>query len=128
MLLDQNGIFSEQQAISATAASTNVVDLKAGGNTARGALYFAAVVDAKFTGTTGTLTLSLQTANNSNFSDAVTLFSAPFDMSLLGVDGQLLCSVPMPQGLKRYVRVYYTVSDVSGGKISAFVTDGAESR
>ncbi len=128
MLLDQNGIFSEGQSISASAASTNVVDLGAAGNTARGAMYFTAEVDAKFTGTTGTLTVALQTANNSNFSDAVTLVSAPFDMTLLGVDGQLLCSVALPLGLKRYLRVYYTVSDVSGGKISAFLTDGVESR
>lgn len=128
MLLDQNCIFSEQQALSATAASTNVVDLKAGGNAARGALYFAAVADKKFTGTDGTLTLALQTADAENFSDAVTLFSAPFGMSLLGTDGQLLCCVPLPNGLKRYLRVYYTVADVSGGKVTAFLTDGAETK
>ena len=56
------------------------------------------------------------------------LAGATFGASLLGTAGQILCAVPMPQGVKRYVHAYYTVSNVSGGKITCCLTDGVEQK
>ena len=120
-------MLSEAQALSATAPSTNVIDLSAAGNVAPGSLYFVAEVAAAFTGE-GSLKIALQTSDTSAFTNPVELAGATFSASLLGAAGQVLCAVPMPIGLKRYVRAYYTVSSVSGGKITCFLTDGVEQK
>ncbi len=127
MLLDENAILSDAQAISATGPSTQVMDLTAPGNVAPGSLYFVAQVAAAFTGD-GSVKVALQTADTSAFTNPVELAGATFGASLLGTAGQILCAVPMPQGVKRYVRAYYTVSNVSGGKITCFLTDGVEQK
>lgn len=127
MLLDQNAVFSEEQSLSASAASTNIMDLTAAGNTVPAGAYFMVTLPTKFTGT-GTLTIALQTDSAQAFSSAVTLFSVAFTQAALGTDGAKLCAIPLPAGLKRYLRVYYTISGVSGGKVSAFITDGIESK
>lgn len=123
MLLDQNAVLSEEQAISATAPSTQTMDLTAAGNAVPGSLFFVARVAAAFTGE-GTLKIALQTAADSSFTNPVELVGATYGASLLGTKDQTLCAVPLPSGVKRYVRAYYTVSNVSGGKISCFITDG----
>ena len=127
MLLDQNAMLSQAQAVSATAASTNTIDLTAAGNAVPGSLFFVAQVDTAFTGE-GSLKIALQTSDSSAFSNATELLGTTYSASLLGTAGQLLCAVPVPAGLKRYVRAYYTVSSVSGGKLTCFLTDGVEQK
>ena len=123
MLLDQNAVLSDAQALSANAASTNVIDLTAKGECVPGSLFFAARTAVAFSGT-GNLGVALQTDDNSNFSNAVSLLSVSFPASLLAAAGQILCEVPLPKGLKRYVRAYYTVPNtLSGGSVSCFITD-----
>ena len=53
MLLDQNAVFSEKQAVTATAASTNVVDQGAAGNAVPGGLFAVCRTDEAFAGLTG---------------------------------------------------------------------------
>ena len=123
MLLDQNGVLSEKQAVTSTAASTNVVDLKAAGNFAPGALYVLGRVDVNFA-TLTSLKVALETAANENFSDATELASASFLAAALTANKQLL-AVAVPTGVKRYLRAKYTVtgSDATAGKVSCFLTD-----
>ncbi len=123
MLLDQNAVLSEEQAVSATAPSTQIMDLTAAGDAVPGSLFFVARVAAAFTGE-GTLKIALQTASDSAFTNPIELLGATYGASLLGTKDQTLCAVPLPAGVKRYVRAYYTVSNVSGGKLSCFITDG----
>lgn len=127
MLLDQNAMLSQAQAVSATAASSNTIDLTAAGNAVPGSLFFVAQVDTAFTGE-GSLKIALQTSDSSAFSNVTELLGTTYSASLLGTAGQLLCAVPVPAGLKRYVRAYYTVSSVSGGKLTCFLTDGVEQK
>lgn len=127
MLLDQNAMLSEAQSVSATAASTNIIDLKAAGDAVPGSLFFVAEVDTAFTGE-GSLKIALQTSDTSAFSSVTELVGTTYGASLLGTSGQTLCAVPVPAGLKRYVRAYYTVSSVSGGKLTCFLTDGVEQK
>ena len=123
MLLDQNGVLSEKQAVTTTAASTNTVDLTAAGNFVPGALFALCRVDVDFA-TLTSLTVSLETAANSNFSDATELASATFLAAALTAGKQLL-AVAIPVGVKRYLRAKYTVTGdaATAGKVSCFLTD-----
>lgn len=125
MLLDQNGVLSEQQAITTTAASTNTVDLKAAGNFVPGALFAVCRVDADFAGLTG-MKVALETAENENFSDAVELASASFLAAALTANKPLLAAA-VPAGVKRYLRAKYTVTGTAtAGKVTCFLTDAVD--
>lgn len=122
MLLDQNGVLSEKQAVTTTAASTNVVDLTAAGNFVPGAIFALCRVDVDFAGLTS-MKVALETAANSNFSDAVELASADFLAAALTANKSLL-AVAIPAGVKRYLRAKYTVTGTAtAGKVSCFLTD-----
>lgn len=126
MLLDQNAVFSDKQTITTTAASTNVVDLKAAGNVVPGGLFALCRVEANFAGLTS-LKVALETAANSNFSDAVELASASFLAADLLANKTLL-AVAVPAGVKRYLRAKYTVTGdaATAGKVSCFLTDALD--
>ena len=125
MLLDQNGVLSEKQAVTTTAASTNVVDLTAAGNFVPGALFALCRVDVDFAGLTS-MKVALETAANSNFSDAVELASADFLAAALTANKSLL-AVAIPAGVKRYLRAKYTVTGTAtAGKVSCFLTDAVD--
>ncbi|MBR4682839.1 MAG: hypothetical protein IKP06_06025 [Elusimicrobiaceae bacterium] len=125
MLLDQNGVFSEQQAVTTTAASTNTVDLTAAGNFAPGALFAVCRVDVNFAGLTG-MKVGVETSDTSNFSTVTELASASFLAADLTAGKQIL-AVAVPAGVKRYLRVKYTVTGTAtAGKVSCFLTDGLD--
>ena len=83
MLLDQNAMMSDKQAVTATAASANVIDLGAAGNAAPGALFAVCRVDEAFAGVSQ-LKVSLQTDDTEAFSAAEELLSATFETGDLG--------------------------------------------
>lgn len=121
MLLDQNAVFSDAQAVSATASSTHVVDQAAAGD-ARTGLYAVIQVDEAFSGVTQ-LTATLETDDKAEFSSAKALISVTVDAETL-TKGAVLLKAPVPAGARRYLRVNYTVSGSgSAGKVSAFLTD-----
>ena len=126
MLLDQNGVLSEKQAVTTTAASTNIIDCTAAGNVVPGGLFVVCRVDVAFA-TLTSLKVAFQTAANENFSDAVELASATFAVAALTKDKQLL-AVAVPAGVKRYLRAYYTVTGdaATAGKVSCFLTDAVD--
>ncbi len=122
MILDHENMFSEGQAITATAAATNIIDLGPGdAGPAEGASLFVAA-SAPFTGT-GTLFVTLQTADSLN--DAGALVS-PVDLLDYNIRNELLTAggklvgARLPHGLKRYVGLKYETSGVlADGVISA---------
>ena len=125
MLLDQNGVLSEKQAVTTTAASTNILDLKAAGNFVPGALFALCRVDVDFAGLTS-MKVALETSANSNFSDVTELASANFLAAALTADKQVL-AVAIPAGVKRYLRAKYTVTGTAtAGKVSFFLTDAVD--
>ncbi len=126
MLLDQNGVLSEKQAVTTTAASTNTVDLSAAGNFVPGALFVVCRVDVDFA-TLTSLKVALETDSNSNFSSAVELASASFLAAALTANKTLL-AVAVPAGVKRYLRAKYTVtgSAATAGKVTCFLTDAVD--
>ena len=125
MLLDQNGVLSEKQSVTTTAASTNTVDLTASGNFVPGALFALCRVDVDFAGLTG-MKIALETAAESNFSDGVELASASFLAAELTANKKVL-AVAIPAGVKRYLRAKYTVTGTAtAGKVSFFLTDSVD--
>lgn len=125
MLLDNTLVFSEEQAITASAASTNYIDQSAAGD-AYGALWLVAKVDVDFA-TLTSLTIGVQTDSASNFSSAVTLASTGAVAAASLTEGEYVCCFRLPADCKRYIRLYYTVggSNATAGKITAFLTAAA---
>ena len=121
MIIDKDFLFSEKQAVTASAASTNAIDMGAAGDAVGQELTIHAVVAVPFA-TLTSLTIKVQTsANNSDWSDVV--LSPAIAAASLTAGKDVFC-IRVPQGLKRYVRLYYAVtgSDATAGKITAFAS------
>lgn len=125
MIFDKTNMFSEAQAITATAASDNVIDLGLGdiGKSGAEAPWLYVKCDAAFT-LLDTLNIKLQTSVDSAFTSPIdTILSVtPARAALTLNSEQLLAKLPI--GCKRYVRLYYTVAGTNpdAGKITAGLT------
>ncbi len=121
MILDADLVFSNKQAVTATAASTNEIDLGAAGDAIGQELTIHVVVDTAFA-TLTSLTVSLETsADNSTWT---TVLSGPAIARASLTKGASIFCVRVPQGLSRYVRLKYTVggSNATAGKVTAFAS------
>jgi hypothetical protein len=121
MILDADLVFSNKQAVTATATSTNEIDLGAAGDAIGQELTIHVVVDTAFAALTS-LTVSLETsANNSTWT---TVLSGPAVPRASLTKGASIFCVRVPQGLSRYVRMKYTVggSNATAGKVTAFAS------
>lgn len=122
MILDETLIFSDAQAVTASAASEQVVNQGAKGD-ATNALWLVAYVEEDFAGASK-YELALETAADDAFSShKKELFKASFapaDMK----KGNTLFKVRLPVGAERYLRGNYTVTGTgTTGKVSLFLTD-----
>ena len=125
MLLDQNAMMSDKQAVAATAASENILDLGAASNAVPGALFAVCRTDEAFSGVTQ-VKVSLQTDDTADFSAAQELMAVTFALADLQSVKNLF-AVVLPNGAKRLLRAYYTVSGSgTAGKLSCFLTDGVD--
>ena len=129
MLLDQNTLFSDAQAVRSTTASTNTLDLTAAGNTVPGRLIVWAHADTAFTGATQ-MVAALQTSDQADFSTGVvSLASVTLSATQLADTGKNLFAVALPTGLKRYLRMYYTVTGtITAGAVSCGLADTTDVR
>jgi hypothetical protein len=137
-IMDRTGQFSDGQAITASAASTNNIDLGApatlpgpnGGMLVRDIgigteIPLVLSVTQSFNNLTS-LTISVQTDDNAAFSSPTTVYTSPaYTLAQLaaGAKGNLLPdSIPLGTN-ERYVRLFYTVAGTapSTGKITAAV-------
>ncbi len=134
MIFDQQSILSDAQAITATAASTNVIDL---GPIATGIVrdigkgtqtpLLIQVVEA-FNNLTS-LTVALQVDDNEAFSSAKTVWSEVVVLASLTA-GFVAIPEFIPRGTnERYMRLNYTVTGTAPttGKITAGITMGNQS-
>jgi hypothetical protein len=131
-ILDKFLQYSDKQAVTNTAVSTNVIDAGATKNPAIGRdlgagtpLYLFINVSQTFTGSgSAALTATLQdSANNSSFEDVASL--GPFTTAQLVAGSGFHVGLPIPT--RRYTRVKYTVSpgSMTAGILSAHIVDGA---
>jgi len=126
MILDEQGLFSDEQAVTDSAASDNII--KTNGDIGKGTpVPILIQVTEAFAGLTS-LTVSIQTDDAENFSNAVTLASSGAVPAASLTNGYRFPIKFLPSGIKKYLRLYYTVtgSNASAGKITAGITDGLQ--
>lgn len=122
MLLDNELVFSDSQAITATAASTNIVDLGGAGMGAGNSLEMLAHVEEAFNNLTS-LNVAVQSCAAENFGSGVVTHQK-FDILLADLTaGKQIDLGPLLNGALQYVRLYYTVTGTapSTGKITATI-------
>lgn len=143
MIFDRTALLSDAQAITTTAASTNVIDLGPPSTAPRHAAslrrnlgigacipFLIQVVETFTAAGAGTLTVALQTDDNEAFSSPTTVWTSPAIALADLVAGQNLGVVNyIPKGIndkgitERYFRLNYTVATgpMTAGKITAGV-------
>ncbi len=120
-IFDADLMFSDKQAVTATANSTNIIDcgqalLTTGLNGAMD-LYVAVIPTTDFTGT-GSIQISLAHCDTKTGTYA-TLVALP-DTAATSLDRVL---IPMPMVHKQFLKLVYTVTGtVADGKFSAGIT------
>ena len=132
MYIDKQLLMSDAQAVTSSAASTNVIDLGAHLGMDPGVtedLWLQVRVDTTATASgSATVTFALQTDDDEAFGSAVTLFSTSAIGKATLVAGYYPIRVRLPLGMKRYARVYYTVATgpLTAGKFDAWINSGAQ--
>lgn len=136
MILDNTLVLSDSQAVTATAGSTNVVDLGAPGTPygASAAVSFdigkgteipiTVLVTEAFNNLTS-LQVSIETDDNAAFSSAATVaLGPPVLLAALTLGAKLVFPAELPEGMnERYFRLKYTVVGTAPttGKLTAFI-------
>ncbi|MFQ6256115.1 Bbp16 family capsid cement protein [Yersinia enterocolitica] len=113
MILDKLLMFSEAQAVTATAASTDVIDLGPIKGTKRDIgvgepIEFWAMVNTTATAA-GAATLNVQLQTSTDNATWVTLFDSGSLALASLVAGKRILSTKVPQGVLKYLRVNYVV-------------------
>ncbi len=126
MILDEQGLFSNNQAITASCVSTNVLDL------GKREVSFGTPVDLLIQVTEDfnnltSLSVAVQTSLNEGFSTPVKLTEATIALANLK-KGEILPIQFLPKGNLGYMRLSYTVTGTAPtkGKVLAGLVDGAE--
>lgn len=126
MILDKQLEFSSEQAVTASAASTNVIDLGVARDIGVGEeLYIRIGVTETMddSGDDSTLTVSLQTDDNEAFNSASTVATLVVIPAVTAAGTEYFIKVPIAtlNAFERYIRLYYTTTggDLSAGKFDA---------
>jgi len=128
MILDNQAIFSSEQAVTADAASTNIIKFK--GEVAFGTPIeiFGEIVEAFKAAEVASIVVKVQTDTVENFASPTDLVSETLSAITLGTKFKLKY---LPKGNEGFVRLYYDVTFQSGvsaateGKITAGIVDGS---
>ncbi len=123
MIFDRHNMFSDKQAITATAASSFVIDSGPGAHKATTPPWLVVLVNG-YSGT-GSMQVEVQTCENASFgSNVKTIAIFPLDNPTLTTNGKAVaCSIP--QNAQRYLRLNYNVTGTisNGSIISGLVAD-----
>lgn len=115
MIVDRENAFSQSQALTGTAlvASTDTIDLSSVRQIGVGEdIYLVLNFEAAPGGTTPTITVALQTDDNSAFSSPATVITYMNAVTTPAASSQLVFPLPA-QGLERHVRLAYTQGGTS---------------
>lgn len=140
MILDQQNLLSDKQAITASAASTNVIDMQKAGQTYLGQqlkrnpgkepIPFFVSVNEAFNNLTS-LTIAIQTAADGDeaFASPTTVSSAVIPLAALKVGKKFPYDILPTELLNaRYLRINYTVTGTapSTGKVTSGVVGAVD--
>ncbi|MCG5241394.1 Bbp16 family capsid cement protein [Azospirillum doebereinerae] len=133
MIFDLQSLLSNAQAVTASAASTNLVDLKAHGTAfghaaplprdwGKGKKVPLLIQVVETFATLTSLTVSVQVDDNAAFSSPKTIATTPAVVAADLVAGRQFVIDAIPRGSdEQFLRLYYTVagSNATAGKITA---------
>lgn len=124
MIIDKRMQVSSSQALTATAASTDVIDLGSDRDIGPGrSMWLVVVAKTGLGGTSPTLAVSVETDDNSGFSSAATLLTGPTLAAAAFATGQIHV-LPMPMTNERYIRAKFTLGGTSPtATVDAWFTD-----
>ena len=124
MIFDKLLQFSANQALSATAASDNSVDLGASRPIGPGEpLWLVVVAKTGLAGTTPTMTVGVETDDNSSFSSAATQIVSGSLTDTTFPTGTIF-SMPWPMVNEQYARLKYTLGGTTPtATVDAFLTN-----
>lgn len=126
MLLDAQLLFSDGQAVTSTANSTNIIDTAAARDIAAGEdLWVVCVVTEAATASgSATVTFSIETDDNSGFSSPTAIYTTPAIGKATLSLGARAFSTKLPRYSERYLRVVYTVATgpLTAGKFTTGIT------
>jgi len=128
MILDEQAIFSDGQAVTVDAASENIIKLN--GEVAFGTpIELFTQIDESFkTAEVASITVKVQTDTVEAFSDATDIVSETLSAITKGTRAKLKF---LPKGNEGYMRLYYDitfktgVSAATAGKITSGICDGS---
>jgi hypothetical protein len=131
MILDAQNLFSDAQAITAAAASTNLIDLGANRNLGVGEdLYVHVNVDVAFTDASSdsTLTVTVETDDNEAFSSPTTAQTIGTFPALSAIGASLKAKLQPDAIVERYMRLKYTPNNgsLSTGSVTAALVLGIQ--
>lgn len=132
MIVDKNLMVSNAQAVTSSAASTDYIDQGAAGDAFGNELYLVVQVDTAATASgAATVNFQLESDSDSGFATAkVVNFDSGAIAKTALTAGAEPVKVKLPVGLKRYIRVYYTVGTgpLTAGKFNAFLVNAVDVR
>lgn len=112
MIIDSQHLFSDAQAITADAASTNYIDLGVARNLFDGEpMAVVLIVDVAADGTTTdeTYEFQIETDGDSAFGSPTDLLAHSIGYAALTAGSQHILPIPVGAAVERYLRVYYNV-------------------
>lgn len=120
MILDKNLQMSTDQVLTATAASTDTIDLKQDRDIGIGEPMYVIVNIKAVSGTSPTLAIALQTDDNSAFSSPATLFTGATLSPPVANTQQV---IPFPRANERHLRLNYTIGGTTPSvTVDAYLT------
>jgi hypothetical protein len=122
MLIDAQLLFSDAQALTVDAVSTNLIDLGTDRNIGLGEpLSVVVVVDVAAAGG-GTLAIIVQADDNSGFASATTVATtAALAAASLTAGARVVIPIPPDTLTERYVRLSYDLTTMTGITLTAFL-------
>ena len=126
MILDEQGLFSNNQKVTASVASENVLDLGKREVSFGTPVELFIQVSEEFNNLT-TLDIKVQTSTDEDFTDAEDLIEQA--MTLVELKQGAVSAIKfLPKGNLGYMRLFYTVngSAPTTGKIVAGIVDGVQ--
>lgn len=131
--LDAYLSLSSTQAVTTSAASTNVIDTLASAQAVEPGMWLRVAVTAAFTIPDAPLNditaVQLQTSDDEDFEDSttVTLAATSAIDEADATAGTELLVIKLPKNLKRYIRVYYVMgSTATAGNVDAYLTNNTD--
>ena len=127
MLFDAKLLMSNAQAITASAASTDIIDRGDSKDVGRAGDIPLVIQVVESFNTLTSLTIDLQTDDSSGFGAARSLYQIVVPLADLKL-GYQTPVITLPQKTKRYLRVNYTVTGTAPtlGKVTAGVVAGVQ--